>query len=49
MVHIFFIIIIVKGFNIMILTTFICEREKRTNQNNVNISNEGFLNLPPKM
>ncbi len=31
----------------MILTTFICERKKSKNQNNINISNEGLLNLTP--
>jgi hypothetical protein len=46
MVHVFFIIIILKGFNLMILITFNCER-KKLNQNNINISNEGLLNLNP--
>jgi hypothetical protein len=32
MVHVFVIIIILKGFNLMILTTFICEKKKNPKQ-----------------
>jgi hypothetical protein len=47
MVHVFVTIIILKGVNLMVLTTFTCER--KNNQNNINISNEKLLNLTPKM
>jgi len=44
MVHVFVIIIILKGLNLMILTTFTCGKRK-TNQNDINILNDGLLNL----
>jgi hypothetical protein len=47
MVHVFVIIIILKAFNLMILTTFTCERKRKPNKKNINISNEGLLNLTP--
>jgi hypothetical protein len=47
MVHVFVIIIILKGLNLMILTSFLEKTKTKTNQNNVNISNGGLLNLTP--
>jgi hypothetical protein len=44
-VHVLVIIIILKEFNLMILTTFNCE--KNQNQNNINISNKKLLSLTP--
>jgi hypothetical protein len=45
MVHVFVIIVILKGLNLMILTTFTCVR--KINQSNINISNEGLCNVTP--
>jgi len=43
-----FVMIILKGLNVMIPTRFIFEKEK-SKQNNINISNGGILKNWPKM
>ncbi len=43
-----FVMIILKGLNVMIPTRFTFEKEK-SNQNNINISNQGIKKNWPKM
>jgi hypothetical protein len=47
MVHVFVIIIILKGLNLMILANLLVKGKKIKNQNNIKIPNEGLFYLTP--